>query len=146
VADLSNLEKRIGQPLPTGYLRFLELSDGWPRLAPTGSPMFRAREVGLLADLHPHIGGRWVTDLTGPTAEPSFDGPAIIVSPSLVQVGGDQNNDECDIYALDPTVAGDNGEWEAWLLSAAGRSVVRFHGIWELIQHVCKLDRDTVRG
>jgi len=145
-ADLADLEARIGHPLPVGYLRFLELSDGWPPLAAMGSPMWRAREVGPLADFHPHIAGRRVTDLTGAAEAPSYDGPAIIVSPSLVQVGGDQNDRVRDIYALDPTAIGDDGEWEAWLLSAAGQSVVRFHGIWDLIQYVCRLDREISRG
>jgi len=137
--ELRDLERRLGRNLPPSYRSFLKTTNGYVG----GGSVQRIRTA---LEVKPFVDdeGEWV-DIWLDTAG---EGTPLTVAEHVATRGHDvvnarwqllseaiQVSDTYDgaVYLLCPTVADDEGEWEAWLFATWLPGAARFSSWWDLL-------------
>jgi hypothetical protein len=139
-AAVARLEARLERALPPSYRQFLQVSDGWPMVAPLLGRLWSAAEVDWLALRRSGLIEGWLLgeDLFGPAPPgPDDEEDPVLLRPDALRTAleiSDLDARDGAIYLLNPLVVGPDGEWEAWYLASWLPGAERYPSFWEMME------------
>jgi len=114
--QIAAAEQRVGLSFPPSYRAFLSVANGWGPASPFIDRLFHTDELDRFATLNPD----WVDAYGG--------GDELATLVQISEVG------DSAVLLLNPTVVGDDGEWEAWFFATWGPDEDRFPSFAELMR------------
>lgn len=135
LAEVEELEQRLGTTLPPDYRTFLLCTNGWNHCVSLGYPfgicdLFSTGEVDWFASYDEEIGRLAVYTSDLGDDELVWDSaPAGHLRKSLII--GDWDGNEC--LLLNPAVRSDRGEWELITFMSDGAEMDRVPSFWDFM-------------
>jgi hypothetical protein len=137
--QIDSLEHRLGKTLPPSYREFLLVTNGWRQLDLSIDRMLPTDEVNWLRLTNQSLVEEW--GASGPEVDDSMyyvygaqQDPSAVRSRYLrtaLEIG---NGQDLAHLLLNPEVATNNGEWEAWFFATWLAGADRFRTFQDLME------------
>ncbi|MEJ2555184.1 MAG: SMI1/KNR4 family protein [Anaerolineae bacterium] len=141
--QIAAAEARMGVRLPPSYRTFLQVTNGWQHTGLGIERILPAESIDWFRVLHPEWIAAWMGGFTAfgiqeYEYDPEHDPVDYRHLPKTLAIS---EAGDVEILLLNPEVAAQDGEWEAWLFVEDGAA--RYSSFWDLLHAEYKILQQT---
>jgi len=143
--QIAQAEERLGRKLPPSYREFLKFSNGWGMTTSFIDKLWSVEEIEWYAARHQELIDAWRLGRrhyfeSKPIPDTEYfiygerQNPGIFRDEYLQTALEISDIGDSALYLLNPQVATEDGEWEAWFFASWLPGANRHRSFWELMQ------------